>query len=89
MARKQNLNTNDGVAWYTRYGISAGVDDMEVVVFGGNGKERAVGFYGGSGALTLSNYNGFPVGSVILDFQAFKTHYKTASTTWKSSAAAT
>lgn len=47
----------------------------------------AVLYYSGTGALTLSEFNNLPVGSYIIDFQAFKIHLKTGSTTWKSSAA--
>ncbi len=45
--------------------------------------------YTNTTAITLSDYDNFPVGSIIFDFQAFKTHLKTGATTWKSSAAYT
>ena len=88
MAKKTNLTVNDGAVWSDLFNITAGIDDMEVFIKGGNGKEYCEGIYTGSGAITLANYNNFPVGSSIKDFQAYKTHYKTAATTWKSSAAA-
>lgn len=88
MAKKTNLTINDGAVWYDLFGITAGIDDMEVLIEGGNGKLFCKGTYTGSEAITLTNYNNFPVGSVIEDVQAFKTHYKTDATTWKSSAAA-
>jgi len=85
---KTNLNANDGGAWYNLYGVTSGIADLDVFLLGGNGANYPVGFYKGSGAITLSNYNNLPIGTVIFDFQAFKTHYKTAASTWKSSAAA-
>lgn len=88
-ARKQNMTVNDGVSWIVKFGISAGFDDMEAQVLGANGKEIVKATWLGSGALTLTNYNGFPIGSTIVDTQAFKIHMKTSATAWKSSAAMT
>lgn len=73
--------------------ITSGKDNILFTAFMGKDFQGEVfnphiAFYRGSDAITLSNYNGLPIGSVIFDFQAFKTHYKTAATTWKSSAAA-
>lgn len=40
--------------------------------------------YLGSGALTLADYNAFPIGSRIFDFQSGKIHLKTGATSWVS-----
>lgn len=85
---KTNLTLNDGGAWFNLFGITSGIADLDVAVFGGNGNYYCIGFYSGSSGITLSNYNALPVGTVIHDKQAYKTHYHDAATTWKSSAAA-
>ncbi len=88
---KINLGPELSTAWPDLFAITTGLTGMEVEVVGGgvNGALYCRGIYTGSDAITLSNYNNFPIGSVIHDYQAYKTHYKTAATTWKSSAAAT
>ena len=48
-----------------------------------------IAFWTGAGAITLTNYNSIPIGSIIIDTQAFKIHIKQAAATWKSSAAYT
>jgi hypothetical protein len=89
MASKNNLTSVPGTSWADLYGISAAKQaGLEAEVKNGNGCTYVEGRWTGAGAITLSNYNNFPIGSIILDFQAFKTHYKTGATTWKSSAAA-
>ncbi len=90
MNNKINLVPQSSTNWADLFGISSGLTGLEASVVGGgvNGALYVVGFWTGSGAITLSNYNAFPIGSIIYDHQAFKTHYKTAATTWKSSAAA-
>ncbi len=85
--KKPNLAINSGQSWIDSYSITSGVDDIEFLNVGGNDKNFLVGFYTGSG-ITLSDYDNVPTGSIIFDVQLFKTHYKTAATTWKSSAAA-
>lgn len=76
------------------FSVTSGLDD--IVFMGFNGKtyagvpqQKVIGFFTGSSALTTSNYNGLPIGSIIIDTQAYKIHFKVAATTWKSSAAAT
>lgn len=82
------------------YSLSTGKDDLYIVKFGGRdqssselgNKDFVIGFYIGTSAITLTNYAGLPEGSIIIDRQAYKTHYKVAASgtdTWKSSAAAT
>ena len=85
--RPNNLTINDSQSWRDLWNITAGIDDMQVEIVGANNVNYARGVYTGSGAITLSNYNNFPIGSQILDIQAKKWHIKTAATTWLSSAA--
>ncbi|GEM_PF-6927339 len=61
---------------------------IEVVKSDGGESVRAL-YDGGdaAAAITLADYNGFPIGSHILDIQAYKWHIKTGAETWKSSEA--
>lgn len=96
--RYNNAQIYDGEAWNQKFSIAdAAAAKMKLVLVtkgsdpDGTEQITCTGYYdGGSGAaaITLADYNNFPVGSVIEDFNAFKTHYKTGATTWKSSAAA-
>lgn len=85
----------DSDSWEDLFGITTGASDLMTVSaqrsVDGSGNNVIVvnAVYNGSSGITLSNYNGLPVGSVIVDVQAFKIHMKTAATTWKSSAAMT
>ncbi|MHB8842359.1 MAG: hypothetical protein ACYC56_11350 [Candidatus Aquicultor sp.] len=90
MNDKINLAEQRSTAWPDLFGVTAGLVGMEAKVIGGgvDGALYVEGIYTGSAAITLADYNNFPVGSSIKDFQAYKTHYKTGATTWKSSAAA-
>lgn len=85
--KPQNLAVNDGINWADQFGVTTGITDLDVLVLGTVGNYRCIGFYTGSG-ITVANYNALPVGSVIHDVNAYKTHYHDAATTWKSSAAA-
>ena len=87
MARPNNLTLNDNQSWVDAYNITSGISDFQAEIVGANGVNYVKGIYTGSGAITLSNYNNFPIGSTILDVQAKKWHLKTAATTWVSSAA--
>ena len=89
-----NLKPCDGESWKDLFSITAGLDDIMVSLEAGkdnagNPKIFANAKYYGSGAITLSNYDGFPIGSKIEDYQAYNIHYKVGASTWKSSAAAT
>ncbi len=72
-----------------RYSITAAaIANLKCLrVTQGVGEEVVEATYVGTGAITLADFNGLPIGSVITDTQAFKTHMKTGATTWKSSAA--
>jgi len=82
------------------FSITTGKNDLYILKLGTRDqstselgdKHFVIAIYIGSSAITLSNYAGLPLGSVIFDAQAYKTHYKVAASgtsTWKSSAAAT
>ncbi len=90
----RNSQVVDGVSFMDLFNIplTAAQNLSNVLIITGtsqNGKTVVQANYTGASAITLSDYNNLPVGSVIFDFQAFKTHLKTGSTTWKSSAAYT
>ena len=92
----RNLVEQQGTSWEGLFGIDAGGltnatrDNFNVHIIGNTQKSAiAVCFYTGSAALTLSEFDALPIGSIIFDMQAFKLHLHTAATTWKSSAAAT
>ena len=89
--KKPNLAVNSGQSWIDSYAVTnaTAIAGAEFLNVGANGKNFLVGFWTGAGAITTSWFNNMPIGTVILDYQAYKTHYKTAATTWKSSAAAT
>jgi len=75
-----------------RYGIaSAAMEKIEELqCMQREGKEVVLAFYDGgaaAAAITLGDYNGLPLGSIIFDRQAFKVHQLAAAATWKSSAA--
>lgn len=87
---KLNLDTNENQGWMDRYQITAGTDDLEVLVLGANNNVQVLAFYNGSGAINLTNYKNFPLGSLIFDRQAKKIHQKNAASetdTWVSSSA--
>lgn len=94
--KKQNnaIVSQGQTSWEDLFGINAGGltnatrATLKVAIITNDNGNIAQVWYTGSAALTLSEYNALPVGSMIFDFQAYKTHYKTAATTWKSSAAA-
>lgn len=82
------------------YNLATAKDDLYIAKFGGRDQSSSelgsrafvIGFYLGTSAINLTNYAGLPEGSIIIDRQAYKTHYKVAASgtdTWKSSAAAT
>ncbi len=86
-----NLRPQDGVSWEDVYAIDgAGLTNatranFSVQVVTGNDKRYARANYDGSGALTLSEFNAFDIGSTILA-PAISTpsiYLKTAATTWK------
>lgn len=80
----------DSGSWEEQFLVSTGASDLTKVQAVADEDGMIVkAVYKGSGAITLANYNGFPLGSVITDLQAFKTHIKVNATTWKSSAAYT
>lgn len=90
----RNSQIIDGVSFMDAYNIAlndANNLSNALLVSGNADYKQTVVYanYTGTGAIALANYNGFPVGSVIFDFQAFKIHLKTGATTWKSSAAFT
>lgn len=78
-----------------RYGVTAAaIEKLMSITCNQNsaGGETVHAVYdGGSGAaaINLADYDGFPIGSEILDVQAFKRHQKTGAATWKSSVADT
>lgn len=83
----------DSDAWQDALGVTAGATDL-ISVSGKSSKDNSGNkitvidaVYNGAGAITLTNYNGFGVGSIIRDVQAFKLYLKTGATTWKTSAA--
>ena len=89
---KLNLDTNENQGWMDRFQITAGYDDLEVLVLGANNNTKIFAFYNGSGAISLTNYKNFPIGTWIFDDQAHKIHLKNAASetdTWLSSAAFT
>ena len=83
----------DGAGVFKAYGITFGdltnvtSSNLQGHIVNGPAFDYAVLTFIGSAALTLSEFNSLPVGSEIRDFQAKKTHFKTAATTWVSSAA--
>jgi len=83
--------TKHGEPPTVRYGIA--LADMlnlkSLTVSQGEPGEVATAVYDGAGAITLANYNGLPVGSLIVDLQIKKLHIHDAAATWKSSAAFT
>lgn len=90
----RNSQVIDGVSFMDAFNIDlADANKLQnaMRVSGNAYKKSDVVFavYTGTGAIILANYNGFPVGSVIFDMQAFKIHLKTGNTAWKSSAAFT
>jgi len=96
MGKQNNVALSGSqTSWEDKWGINAGAltnasrSNLRVVVKSHANGDYAEVTYTGSGALTLSEFNNLPIGSIIFDFQAFKTHYKTAASAWKSSAAAT
>jgi len=78
-----------GVPPVERYGVAAAaIEKLKMIeVHQNDAGEVVEATYDSAGAITLADYNGFPIGSRILDLQAFKWHIKTAATTWLSSAA--
>jgi len=88
----------DSGAWEDEFAIAkADADNLEhfSLMVGadkdGNPVSKVVCDYVGSGAITLANYKGLPIRSVIWDHQANKYHVKKAASgtsTWVSSAAA-
>lgn len=87
---KLNLDTNENQGWMDRFQITAGTDDLEVLVLGANEATCIIAFYTGSGAINLTNYKNFPLNTMIWDRQAHKTHEKAAvseTDTWVSSSA--
>lgn len=90
MISKLNLAVNENQGWMDRFNITAGTDDLELLVLGANGKTRVIGFYTGSGAASYTNYKNLPKGSIIFDEQAHKTVEKVGDAgtdTWVASAA--
>lgn len=90
----RNSQVIDGVSFMDAFNIAyADANNLQNAVrIGGNADKKSevvFAVYTGTGAITLTNYNGLPVGSVIFDVQAFKIHLKTGATAWKSSAAFT
>ena len=49
-----------------------------------NGSDYFIVGYWETGTITLSNYNAFPIGSIIWDYVGFTLNTKTGATTWKS-----
>jgi len=93
VARPNNLTINDSQSWKGLFAITdaTAIAGLDAEILGANGNYYVVGKWTGGAAIDLTKYDttpGFPIGTVIHDFQAFKTHYKTAASTWKSSAAA-
>ncbi len=93
MARPNNLTINDSQSWKDLFAITdaTAIAGLEAEILGANNKNFVIGKWTGAAAIDLTKYDttpGFPIGSIIHDFEAFKTHYKTAASTWKSSAAA-
>lgn len=94
--KSQNLVQQQGTSWEDLFGIdvdrltNATRDNFFVYLLGNDRKSGiAICFYTGSGALTLSEFNNLPVGTVIFDVQSKKWHLHTDATTWVSSAAST
>lgn len=94
MPRPNNLTINDSSSWVNLFAVTdaTAIAGLSVLILGAGGKMRVIGFWNGAGAIDLTKYNttpGLPIGTIIHDFQVYKAHYKTAASTWKSSAAAT
>lgn len=97
--KQNNIRQGDGVSWEDAYDIDAGAltnatrDNFFVerkVLPGGNG-EIAVAYYLGTGALTLTEFANFPLGSEIHASQLTTAaiYFKKAAagtSTWKSQA---
>jgi hypothetical protein len=79
----------DGASWADTYSITAGQDDLIVRGFQSVNGIQIHAYYIGSSEITLTNYNGFPTGTIIEDLQAHITREKTGATTWVASAART
>lgn len=94
--RINNAVIYDGEAWNQKFNIAdaAAAKLKMVTVFKGSDADgteqlRVDAVYdGGSGGtnITTSDYNNFPVGSTILDVDAFAYYLKTDATTWKTEA---
>jgi hypothetical protein len=79
-------------SWESKYAVTTGAADLIVFPLKQGTVEVVYAVYTGSGAITLTNYKGLPAGSIVVDPQAYKIHFKVAASgtdTWKSSAAAT
>jgi len=97
MAAGKKLNNAviaQGRSYMDQFGITlaAAQNLKQVLVVGGadGSAPLVIAWYNGSGAITTSLYAGFPLGSIIIDLQAHKTHEKAAvegTDTWVSSAA--
>ena len=57
---KLNLDTNENQGWMDRFQITAGYDDLEVLVLGANNNTQVIAFYSGSSAINTANYKNFP-----------------------------
>ncbi len=90
----RNSQVIDGISFMDMFNITLAaaqkLQNVEIITGTQDGNTTVVrANYTGTGAITLTDYNNLPTGSVIFDFQAFKVHLKTGATTWKSSAAFT
>ena len=73
-----------------RFNITAGTDDLELVVFGGNGNTQVIGWFRGASAWTIANYANLPKYTIIHNCQDHKTYEKTGAAgtdSWVASAA--
>lgn len=71
----------DGISIQDAFGISAAtMENVENPAWlSGDNKDKVVLWYVGTGAITLTDFNGLPKGSIIHDLQAHKDHEKTGA----------
>jgi hypothetical protein len=90
---RNNLMLEDGVSWQKLFSVTAGYDDLDVLLLKSeSGTIRVFGWYIGTGAITEANYINFPKGTVIIDTQDSTIKLKTAAAgtdTWTEQAIAT
>ena len=85
-----DLTQHRGTSAFDLFNITPSADIEFLPLSGGNGNGKAIAWYSGSGAISLTDYKNLPKGSIIHDLQAHKDHEKVGEAgtdTWVSSAA--